>query len=53
MSSLNPLAQANRHKAIGDDLFKKSDKVHSPALLPCRTTALEQRKLNASVHPLL
>lgn len=29
MSSLNPLAAANRHKAIGDDLFKKADKVSS------------------------
>ncbi|ORY90672.1 transport protein particle complex subunit [Leucosporidium creatinivorum] len=29
MSSLNPLAQANRHKAIGDDLFKKSDKINA------------------------
>lgn len=32
MSSLNPLATANRHKAIGDDLFKKADKVR---LRPC------------------
>ncbi|KAK4052119.1 hypothetical protein OIV83_002413 [Microbotryomycetes sp. JL201] len=30
MSSLNPLAQsANRHKQLGDDLYKKADKINA------------------------